>query len=405
MIAITGAKGGCGKTTTTLGLAEEFARRGTPTLIVDADRQLPNLHVAADVDRKPTIASVSEGDTLTEFAHQYPANDNIRVLPAPTSEESVDMQSKLTELKTDSIRILVDCPAGVGPDAVDPLVVADHAIVVTRNTKQSYEAAQKTIDTAQRLNLPIAGVMVNQCDEFPGNIPLEGEFPLVQPVPTYSSQAPHRNPTAREAYNAIVDEFTDNRLPTGIPAIDTRTDGVPSGSIIGVSAKPDARSEQLLYALASTDRQTTYITTERSEQIILNQLRESDIASLSPQPIIKQVNGPDVLEQVELLIESLPKNSNLIIDSMDRLEQTDREAYVSFMNTLSQEVYNAGAIAMVHMIERSSPSRNRSTTTQFLDLELALERIEEDGSVVRQISTPISRSPELPEMTATSELF
>jgi hypothetical protein len=402
MIAITGAKGGCGKTTTTLGLAEEFARRGTPTLIVDADRQLPNLHVAADVDREPTIASVSAGDTLTEFAHQYPGHENIRVLPAPTSEESVDMQSKLEELKTDSIRVLVDCPAGVGPDAVDPLVVADHAIVVTRNTKQSYEAAQKTIDTAQRLNLPIAGVVVNQCDEFPGNLPLEGEFPIVQPVPSYSS---HRDPKAREAYNALVDEFVDHRLPTGIPAIDTPTDGVPSGSIIGVSAKPDARSERLLYALTSTDRQTTYITTERSEQIILNQLRESDVASLSPQPIIKHVDGPDVLEQVGLLIESLPQNSNLIIDSMDRLEQTDREAYISFMNTLSQEVHNAGAIAMVHMLDRSQTSRNRSTTTQFVDLELALERIEDSGSVMRQISTPISRSPELPEMTVTSELF
>ena len=47
MIAVTGGKGGSGKTTTTVGLARALARRGASVVAADADWDLPNLTAVA----------------------------------------------------------------------------------------------------------------------------------------------------------------------------------------------------------------------------------------------------------------------------------------------------------------------------------------------------------------------
>jgi len=55
--AIANQKGGVGKTTVTLGLAGELARRDVSTLLVDLDPQASATKVlGVDVDERPTIA-------------------------------------------------------------------------------------------------------------------------------------------------------------------------------------------------------------------------------------------------------------------------------------------------------------------------------------------------------------
>jgi septum site-determining protein MinD len=51
MLVIAGGKGGCGKTTTALGLAAVLAERGAPAVVADADRDMPDLHALAGVRR------------------------------------------------------------------------------------------------------------------------------------------------------------------------------------------------------------------------------------------------------------------------------------------------------------------------------------------------------------------
>jgi len=411
MIAVAGPKGGCGKTTTTLGLAEAFGQSGVPTLIVDADRQLPNLHLAAGVDREPTIGSLSVGSKFKDYAQQHPENSKVRVLPAPKTDEEVDLKSTLKRLNTDSVQILIDCPAGIGPDAVEPIVASDKVIVVTTNTEQSFNAAQKTINTAERVGVPVEAVVINKCDQFIGKIPLEGNFPIIQSVPEQPSAEPRKESEVRNAHNMLVTELLNERYPTGIPTLDNKLDGgVYTGSLIGVTASPDSRSELLLHAFLSTNRHTTYITTERSEQMTYNQINNSEIASSAPTPEVKHIDSVDglsyteTLEDPKQLIGSLPRKSNLIIDSMDRLEQSDKETYVSFMNAICEEVQNSSSFAMFHMLDRTPESRNRSTTKQFLDVIL---RLEEEASRRKspQLSIPTTRIDEIPNATMTLDLF
>jgi len=405
MIAIAGAKGGCGKTTTTVGLADAFARAGVLTLLLDADRQLPNLHLAVDVDREPTIASLSDGADVSEYSQEHPETPKIRVLPAPKPSEEIDLKAALAKLNHDSIQTLVDCPAGVGPDAVDPIVASDQVLVVTTNTKQSLNAAQKTIDTAERAGVPIAGVVLNQCSEFGGEIPLDGELPFVQPVPEVSSPTPHREPEVRNVHRSIVATLLNERLATGIEPLDEQINGgVSGGTLIGVSAESDARSELLLHALSAT-RHTLYLTTERSEQLTLDRLNQSALIASDALPDIRYIGGDDPLTRAETAIESLPHHSNLIIDSMDRLEQSEKNDYISLLNRLSEVIQQTGSIAMLHLIDRTPASRNRSTTKQFTDLLLRLEKHRTDGEITHQLSIPTSRIDGIPSMPVSSDLF
>jgi len=412
MIAIAGAKGGCGKTTTALGLAEIFSQSGVPTLVVDADRQLPNLHLVAGVNREPTIGSLSVGSTLSEHTHQHPDFENVRILTAPKPEENIDFKSALSKLDIDSIQVIVDCPAGTGPDAIDPLVVADRTIVVTTDTKQSYEAAQKTIDTAKRADSTVEAVVINKCDNPEENPPIDTASPLIQTVPERPTDAPRTDPDVRRSHSMIVTELLNERVQTGIPSLDEAIDGgMHPGSVVGITATPDSRSELLLHALTTTDHHTVYITTERSPQIILDRLNSSAVAASAPIPVIKHItelvdtNAVNPLEDLEELLESLPRKSNLIIDSMDRLEQFDKQTHISFMNSLHEAVQKSGGIALIHMLDRKEIASNRSITQQFVDVLLSIDAVDTDTTQQWQLSITNSRLDDIPTTSMTVELF
>lgn len=411
MIAIAGAKGGCGKTTTAVGLAEAFGQSGVPTLVVDADRQLPNLHLVAGVQREPTIGSLSVGSKLTEHTHQHPDYDNVRILTAPTSKEDVNFKSALTRLKNDSIQIIVDCPAGTGPDAIEPVVAADQTIVVTTDTKQAYNAAKKTINSAMRVESPVEAVVVNRCDQLTETPPIDGDIPLIQTVPERPAAAPRKEADVRTAHNRIVTELLNERVPTGIPSLDETIDGgVNAGTVLGITATPDSRSEVLLHALTTTNRQTVYITTERSTQIIRNQLNSSVVTTESQLPEIKHIDdlvdasSENPLTGLEELIGSLPQSSNLIIDSMDRLEQYEKQTYVYLMNSLYDAVQNRGGIAMLHLLDRPHGSPNRSVTEQFVDVLLQLEVLNTANGQQWNLSVVTSRDDDIPTSSTTLDL-
>lgn len=374
MIAIAGSKGGVGKTTTTLGLAEAFGRAGVPTLVIDADRQLPNLHVAANVPREPTIADLKTGMNVTDVAHDHPDLELVKILPAPLPGEAVDLSVLLPKLQNDRVQILIDCPAGVGPDATDPIEAADETVVITSMTKQSLEAATKTIEITARLEVDVHGVLINKCDDEPAAIADQVPFtaPLLETVPECAS--PVTNPTATRAYNAVVTDYLDRTVSTGIPALDRAFEGgFPAGSVIDLTADPDSRSELLLYALTAS-RNTLYITTEKSEQLTFNLLSSSAVSTGSP--AIKHVSGETALEEATRLVQSLPPESNLVIDPIDVLEQYPSAAYLEFLNVLVDRMHTTDGLALLHAPDRPGNDRNRSSTKQFVDVVASCRLVE-----------------------------
>ncbi|ESP89504.1 nucleotide-binding protein, partial [Candidatus Halobonum tyrrellensis] len=96
MLAVTGGKGGTGKTTTTLGLARALDGR---TLAVDADWDLPDLHALAGVDRAwPDAPEGASGTGETDGTDGTgdpsdavrSAGGGVSVLPAPPDAHERD---------------------------------------------------------------------------------------------------------------------------------------------------------------------------------------------------------------------------------------------------------------------------------------------------------------------------
>jgi len=184
MLAVAGGKGGCGKTTTTLGLAGALARQRAPVLAADADREMPDLHEMAGVARRPCLDAVAAGwpAALVAGSADAPAVPaGVAVLPA--AETGIESRpadaagaSDLARLAGEPTSVLLDSPAGAGPDAAAPLRAADAALVVTTPEPACLRDAAKTAAMARQLGTPVAGAVVSRAVE-PGADPADARAP------------------------------------------------------------------------------------------------------------------------------------------------------------------------------------------------------------------------------------
>ncbi|WP_129115695.1 MinD/ParA family ATP-binding protein [Halegenticoccus tardaugens] len=192
MLAIGGGKGGCGKTTTTLGLA---AALPGSTLAVDADRDMPNLHSLSGVEREPTLADVGSDPVAT--AQPCSDGDGVSVLPAPPVGSDADVRRGLTRLASAEATVLVDCPAGASVDAAAPLRVADGVLLVSTLCAPGLRDAAKTAAMARALGTPVRGAVLTRTRLAPDRVadllgcPILAAVPEVDP-PVLSAPALRR---------------------------------------------------------------------------------------------------------------------------------------------------------------------------------------------------------------------
>ncbi|MFW6017928.1 MAG: DUF7125 family protein [Halapricum sp.] len=393
MLAIAGSKGGCGKTTTTLGLASAFARAETPTLAIDADRQMPDLHVTAGVDRDPTLASVDGTDAGT-VAQEVAELPGVSVLPGPKPGESVDVQRTLEHLDDGGSQVLVDCPSGTGPDLTGPLSAADAVVVVTTDTGRSIENAATTVELADRLGVPVAGAIVTMADEAPSAVGTQLDVPVLATVP--ESETPLANEDAHAAYDRAVERLetvdpddpdpidpTGTRMATGTEPLDRRLDGgLPPGSIAAVVGEPDSHAESLLHRLTTT-RGTLYLSTDRPARLVRAALAADGGPTGSP--AVRTV-GADPLEDAIELLSDLPSGANLVVDPADVLETLDRDTYSQFLWTLKERMLETDGVAVLHCIEDGHQPANRQVTERVADAVIEMCGVR-DGAVLEGHAT------------------
>lgn len=180
MLAVAGGKGGCGKTTVTLGLALALARRGRRPLAVDADVDVPDLHVRAGVDPEPGLDAVGAGRSPEALAQPSTDVPGVDVLPAGWTSRCP--AATLATLRDLARPVIVDCPAGAGPDAAAPLRRADACILVTTTAPESRQDAAKTAAMADSLDAPVAATVRRVVGEDPAASPATG--------PAHSSGGP-----------------------------------------------------------------------------------------------------------------------------------------------------------------------------------------------------------------------
>jgi septum site-determining protein MinD len=210
MLAIAGGKGGCGKTTTTLGLAAALVRQRTGALAVDADPEMPDLHALAGVEREPGVDAVTEGWPPGMVAGIADApTAGVAVLPAGNDRSGGrTLPSSLSaSLRTVAGTVLLDCPAGAGPDAVEPLRLADAVVVVTTPEPACLRDAAKTAAMARELGVPVAGAVVSRAEAAPAGVTDLLDCELLGVVPDAgagSSATPLADERVRTAHDEVV---------------------------------------------------------------------------------------------------------------------------------------------------------------------------------------------------------
>ncbi len=161
MFAVTGGKGGSGKTTTTLGIARALADQGAAPLVVDADVDMPDVHILADVPPEPNADDIAAGAHIECARHRPAEHPEIAIVPAGRTEGTAVTLDRLGDWHGP---VLVDCPAGASEDATLPLRMADATVLVTTDTPQSLSDARKTARVADRLDAPVAATLVRGPD-------------------------------------------------------------------------------------------------------------------------------------------------------------------------------------------------------------------------------------------------
>lgn len=209
-VAVAGGKGGCGKTTTVLGLAAALVERGYRPLAVDADVDVPDLHIRAGVDREPGLPALPSGVHPAAASQESAEVPGVSVLAAGTGE--VDVGRALRRVAGARRPVLLDCPAGAGPDAAEPLRVADATVVVGTTTAAGRTDAEKSAGMARRLGAPpVAWVERTVASGVPMGTSHPTDLPRVD-VPDVGREPLESDPV-RAAYRAVVRRVDVGRPP------------------------------------------------------------------------------------------------------------------------------------------------------------------------------------------------
>ena len=140
VIAITGGKGGVGKTNIAVNLSISMARDGHDVLLLDADLGLANIDVVLGINVAHTMADVIDGrKTLAEIVITGP--EGVRIIPgasgvAKLAELGPAAQNALVRSFSDELAspdvLIVDTGAGVD-STVQTFVSACKTVVVVVN--------------------------------------------------------------------------------------------------------------------------------------------------------------------------------------------------------------------------------------------------------------------------------
>ena len=164
VIAVAGAKGGVGKTTTAINLGVALAQTGQTVAVVELDLAMANIIDFLQFEPDRTLHDVLSGTAPTTEA-LYPIDDRMHVLPSGTELAGFNainvaaLAPVIRSLRPAYDFVLLDTAAGVSPETIYPLRLADEVLIVSTPRVAAIRDAKKTIELADRVNGEVMGVV------------------------------------------------------------------------------------------------------------------------------------------------------------------------------------------------------------------------------------------------------
>ncbi|MCB9648668.1 MAG: P-loop NTPase [Deltaproteobacteria bacterium] len=135
-IAITGAKGGIGKSTLSVNLAFTYARWRSRTIIVDGDVGMADLNLMLGVAPERSLADVAKGEPVeacvaeSNGLYLLPGLNGSYALANADSAMQGRIMAAVGQLKENFETVLIDAPAGIERNAVELTAEADDIVAV-----------------------------------------------------------------------------------------------------------------------------------------------------------------------------------------------------------------------------------------------------------------------------------
>jgi len=168
IIVVTSGKGGVGKTTTAINLAAAINHFGHDVLVIDANLSTPNIGIHLNSPEVPVNLNHVLENKAEVFEAVYEHNSGIKILPSSLSIKELKkikpekMKSFKRDFKKISDYVIVDSAAGLGPEALSAIDLADELIIVTNPEMPALTDALKTIKIAEEMKKPVLGVIVTR---------------------------------------------------------------------------------------------------------------------------------------------------------------------------------------------------------------------------------------------------
>ena len=153
VIAVTGGKGGVGKTNVSINLSIALARKGQRTLLLDADLGLANVDVLLGLKPQKNLEDIFEGDcSLRDIVLTGP--EGVQILPASSGTQSMVKLSNqqhagliaaFSDFANDIDVLVIDTAAGISDSVVSFVRAAQEVLVVVCDEPSSITDAYALI--------------------------------------------------------------------------------------------------------------------------------------------------------------------------------------------------------------------------------------------------------------------